>query len=210
MHRKNLTLLTDRVWTIALTLKPAKHQATLVHHYKSGFTLIELLIVLGILAILLASSVSNLMSSAPNTAVSQQAKQLQSLLSHARSVAIASRSRVFVCGATKSPESFEQTNETSLCDPHGIWSRGINIVLDTNNSLAVDSGDQIALDQPAIPGDMTLRWRGFRGKSHIEFLNSGSTFWQNGRFTLCVHSSPARSRNSSSTLPDEAMYRRSA
>ena len=131
------------------------------------------------------------MSSAPNTAVSQQAKQLQSRLSQARSVAIASRSRVFVCGATQSLESFEQINETSPCDPHGIWSQGINIVLDTNNSLAMDSGDQIALYQPAIPGDITLRWGGFRGKSHIEFLNSGSIFWQNDRFTLCVHSSPA-------------------
>ena len=97
------------------------------------------------------------MSSAPNTAVSQQAKQLQSQLSRARSVAIVSRSRVFVCGATNSPESFEHTNETSLCDPHGIWSQGIIIVLDTNNSLAVDSGDQIALYQPVIPADMSPR-----------------------------------------------------
>ena len=39
--------------------------------------------------------------------------------------------------------------------------------------------------QPAASERVVISWRGFRGRERIDFLPSGSTHWQNGRFTLC-------------------------
>lgn len=72
------------------------------------------------------------------------------------------------------------------CDLGGSWQHGIQVVIDQDDDQEPSAGDEVALYQPADGAAAVLSWRGFRGKNRIDFLPSGMTYWQNGRFTYCA------------------------
>ena len=152
-----------------------------------GFTLIEILVVISLLALLTALMTPNLQHGNPIVDLEQRAKALGSLINQARTLAITHRQRVFLCGAAPDGELFleDNLNRGVPCDIQGGWHNGIQVVIDQDGNQQPSAEDEVVLYQPADSERVVISWRGFRGRERIDFLPSGSTHWQNGRFTLC-------------------------
>ncbi|MDC3123581.1 GspH/FimT family pseudopilin [Gammaproteobacteria bacterium] len=152
-----------------------------------GFTLIEILVVISSLALLTALMTPNLQHGNPIVDLEQRAKALGSLINQARTLVITNRKRVFLCGAALDGElSLEDNlNQGVPCDIQGGWHNGILVVIDQDGDQQPSAEDVVVLYQPADSERVVISWRGFRGRERIDFLPSGSTHWQNGRFTLC-------------------------
>ena len=152
-----------------------------------GFTLIEILIVISLLALLTALMTPNLQHGNPIVDLEQRAQALRSLIKQARTLAITHRKRVFLCGAAPESEfSLEDNFSRGVpCDMQGGWHNGIQVVIDQDGNQQPSAEDEVVLYQPADSERVVISWRGFRGRERIDFLPSGSTHWQNGRFTLC-------------------------
>lgn len=156
-----------------------------------GFTLIELMICLSLIGALSSLLAPRLMETMPELTLERQTHQLQSLLSNARIHAMVNRTSTFVCPATQAslnPLAIGSGSADEWCDPHGNWHTGINIVLDSDADGAAGTTDSLVLQlnwHTGQGGAPRVLWRGFRDNGQIEFLPSGMTNWQNGRFMLC-------------------------
>lgn len=154
-----------------------------MHRFTPGFTLIEIMIVISIVALMAAVAAPQLFQHHVSLTLRQEAQQVQSLLNHARRLAMLHQQRVFVCSAIS--KTVDLMNQKQHCSDQGDWIHGITVVLDSNDDGLPNTSDPIMLYQGPSPYATQLRWRGFRGKNRIEFLAHGMTHWQNGRFTLC-------------------------
>ena len=152
-----------------------------------GFTLIEILVVISLLALLTALMTPNLQHGNPVVDLEQRAKALASLINQARTLAVSQRKRGFLCGAAPDGELFleDNLNRGVPCDRQGGWHNGIQVVIDQDRNQQPSAEDEVVLYQPADSERVVISWRGFRGRERIDFLPSGSTHWQNGRFNLC-------------------------
>ena len=99
-------------------------------------------------------------------------------------MAIAHDKRVFLCGAAASSENFKPLDIPSHIG--GSWQHRVQEVIDKDDDQEPSSGNEVALYQPADSRGAVLKWQGFRGKDHVDFVTSVMTHWQKGRFTLCV------------------------
>ena len=151
---------------------------------KAGFTLIEALITVSMLALFTALMMPSLHRVNPALNLEQRANALRSLIKQARTLAIAHDKRVFLCGAA--PDAETSMDIDSPCDLAGSWQHGVLVVIDQDGDQEPSTGDVVTLYQSADSRESVLSWRGFRGKSRVEFLPNGMTYWQNGRFTLCA------------------------
>jgi type IV fimbrial biogenesis protein FimT len=151
---------------------------------KAGFTLIEALVTVSMLALFTALMMPSLHRVNPALNLEQRANALRSLIKQARTLAIAHDKRVFLCGAA--PDAETSMDIDSPCDLAGSWRHGVLVVIDQDGDEEPSTGDVVTLYQPAGSRESVLSWRGFRGKSRVEFLPNGMTYWQNGRFTLCA------------------------
>lgn len=158
-----------------------------------GFTLLELLVTITLLATLAAISLSSFLSAHPEAALDRQADDLQSLLIHARRLAMQRGQRVFVCGAMDA--GVGATRADARCIDQALWPHGISVLADTNNDGAPSAGDRSLLYKAPMAAPAELRWRGFRSKNQITFLASGTTHWQNGRLSLCLPGAVVRQRD---------------
>ena len=156
----------------------------LAHATKTGFTLIEALITTSLLALFTALMIPSLQRVDPTLNLEQRASALRSLIKQARAMAIAHDKRVFLCGAAASSETIKPLHIP--CHTGGSWQHGVQVVIDQDDDQEPSSGDEVALYQPVDSRGSVLNWQGFRGKGRVDFLPSGMTHWQNGRFTLCV------------------------
>jgi Tfp pilus assembly protein FimT len=64
----------------------------------------------------------------------------------------------------------------------------VNVVLDRDQNGVIDAADALVFHlawdtSRGLPPE--VQWRSFRDDDHIEFLASGMTNWQNGRFIIC-------------------------
>jgi len=161
-----------------------------------GFTLIELLIWLSIIGTLSLLLVPRLLGAMPDLALTQQTHQLQSLLSNARILAMVRGTSTIVCPATVAsldPRNVGEGLADAWCDPHGNWQAGVNVVLDQDRNGSIDEADSLVLQLAWRTGQglpPQVQWRGFRDMGQIEFLATGMTNWQNGRFILCSDTHP--------------------
>lgn len=157
----------------------------------SGFTLIELLICLSVVGALSALLAPRLMSAMPELVLERQTLQLQSLLANARMIAMVNGRPTIVCPATAAslrPVNARNAASGSLCDPHGNWHTGVNVVLDHDHNGRSDDADPLVFHLAWHSGHglpPKVQWKSFRNNGQIEFLASGTTNWQNGRFVLC-------------------------
>ena len=166
----------------------------------SGFTLIELMICLSLIATLSAMLAPRLLETMPALVLERQTQQLQSLLSNARTLAMVHDSSTIVCPASTAslrPLNAENPLAGGWCDPHGDWQAGVNVVLDRDQNRSIDAADALVFHlawytSQGLPP--RIQWRGFRDDDQIEFLASGMTNWQNGRFIFCspTHQIPAK------------------
>ncbi len=166
----------------------------------SGFTLIELMICLSLIATFSTVLAPRLLESVPELVLERQARQLQSLLSNARTLALVHDSSTIVCPASTAsirPLNAENALVGDWCDPHGNWQAGVNVVLDRNQNRSIDAADNLVFHlawytSRGLPPQ--IQWRSFRDGDQIEFLANGMTNWQNGRFIMCspTHRIPAK------------------
>lgn len=156
----------------------------LAYATKTGFTLIEALITTSLLALFTGLMIPSLQRVDPTLNLKQRASALRSLIKQARTIAIVHDKRVFLCGAAASSESIKPLDIP--CHIGGSWQHGVQAVIDQDDDQEPSSGDEVALNQPADSCGSVLNWQGFRGKGRFDFLPSGMTHWQKGRFTLCV------------------------
>jgi prepilin-type N-terminal cleavage/methylation domain-containing protein len=112
----------------------------------SGFTLIELMICLSLIATLSTLLAPRLLETVPELVLERQARQLQSLLSNARTLALVHDSSTIVCPASTAsirPLNAENALAGDWCDPHGNWQTGVNVVLDRNQNRSIDAADNL-------------------------------------------------------------------
>lgn len=141
-----------------------------------------------------------LLETVPELVLERQARQLQSLLSNARTLALVHDSSTIVCPASTAsirPLNAENALAGDWCDPHGNWQTGVNVVLDRNQNRSIDAADNLVFHlawytSRGLPPQ--IQWRSFRDDDQIEFLANGMTNWQNGRFIMCspTHRIPAK------------------
>lgn len=158
-----------------------------------GFTLLELLVTITLLATLAAISLPRLMSAHPDATLERQADDLQSLLIHARRLAMQRRQRVFVCGAVVTDVG--EDGASAPCMDQPLWPHGISVLADSSGDGAPTAGDRSLMYEASMAAPAKLRWRGFHGKNQITFLSSCTTHWQNGRLSLCLPGAVVRQRD---------------
>ena len=142
----------------------------------SGFTLIELMICLSLIATLSTLPAPRLLETVPELVLERQARQLQSLLSNARTLALVHDSSTIVCPANTTsirPLNAENALAGDWCDPHGNWQTGVNVVLDRNQNRSIDAADNLVFHlawytSRGLPPQ--IQWRSFRDGDQIDFL----------------------------------------
>lgn len=142
-----------------------------------GRTLLELISALTILSILMAAALPTLQSTLQNIERTQTINQMISILHHARSRAVFSRSVVTLCsGATH-------------CSGNQYWQGNLLLFLDHNANGQLDENDEL-LYQTRVADDFSWHWN--RARGHIQFEADGTTRALNGTLTLCRNHTPQR------------------
>lgn len=104
----------------------------------------------------------------------QVIRQLYGLIQKSRHHAITNNTNIILC----------KSRDFVSCG--GSWSDGIIVFADTDGNRSVNGRETLlqAAEKPFDQG--TLFWRSFGNKSHLEFLPTGITNYQNGTFTYCI------------------------
>ena len=117
-----------------------------------------------------------------NNRIRSQSGNLMLQLTHARSEAMRTASRVTICPGTSG--GCTGTGSTS----EGKWESGWVAFIDTNSNTALDTGETVISVSAALDGDNTLRSDAF--STYISFRHDGSSAdisgaSQGGSFALC-------------------------
>ncbi len=148
-----------------------------------GFTLIELLVTISIAAILLTVAVPNFIAFVQNGRLTNQANDLVTALSLARSEAIKQSVPVSVCSRASNTACAATTN----------WDAGFLVFVDTNRNNTPDAGEVVQIRQE-LEGGNTLR---ANASTRITYQSSGfrSDGFGNDTFNLCDSRGAASGRS---------------
>ena len=129
--------------------------------YASGFTLIELMVTIAIIGLVALFGIPAFGDFVLNNRLRGQTSDFIGQLTHARSEAMRTATRVTVCPGTSSGCSGTQ------------WENGWVVFNDTNANAAVDSGETVIGIGAALDGGNTLRTAAFT--TYISFRHDGSS-----------------------------------
>lgn len=155
----------------------------------AGVTLIEILVVVAIVAILQSLAVPSFAAMLNSARMTMAVNSLFSSLLLARSEAIKRNARVVVCKSANG----------ATCVTSGGWEQGWIVFHDANNNGARDDGEDLVLQQAALPSSIR-----FSGNSpvvnYISYTPIGSASYTSGAFqagtlTACnVSATPVEAR----------------
>ncbi len=145
-----------------------------------GLTLLELLIVLSIVALLIGQALPSFADSVQRKRANLTMKNLNQLITAARSTAVSSGSMVTLCRSRNGVE----------CG--GRWSDGVMIFIDTDGDRKIDLGQQVLRYRRLENAGGDLYWRSFGNRQYLQFTARGFTNNQNGNFTYCPESGDRR------------------
>jgi type IV fimbrial biogenesis protein FimT len=148
-----------------------------------GFTLIDLLIVLSIVAILSALTLSAF-PVIEKYQVERNAKSVIQAVMYGRSLAISEGKSIFIC----------PSNDGQVCDKD--WSSTMLVYRNQDNDLNYGPQDELVYRFELTSQSSRVRWGSFRRKDYLELLPTGMTNFQNGTFTVC-----SKSKNTSTAIP---------
>jgi type IV fimbrial biogenesis protein FimT len=146
-----------------------------------GLTLIELLVALSLAGILLSLAAPSFRDLLAAQRASAASNAIIGAVRLARAAAISHRRTVVLCPA-----------DGDRCGGHADWPAGAWIFGDGNGNGERDDGEPLYGALPAFERGASLRWRSFRNRSHLRFLPTGLTAWQNGHFHYCPASADER------------------
>jgi type IV fimbrial biogenesis protein FimT len=139
-----------------------------------GFTLVELLVTVAVAAVCVHLSLPGMRAFVETQRAVAACNSIISTIALARATAILRRVPVTLC-----PRHGDQ------CGRGHHWRDGGLIFADLNRNGRIDTGEAVLGALPALPAGAVLRWRSFRNRSHLTFLPTGLTAWQNGHFQYC-------------------------
>ena len=142
----------------------------------AGFTLIELMITIAIIGIVALFGIPAFSDFILNNRIRGQTSDFVVQLTHARSEAMRTATRITLCPGTSS--GCAGTN----------WENGWVVFVDANANAAVDSGETVIGVGPALDGSNTLRSTAF--STYISFRHDGGSTSIDGSglagaFALC-------------------------
>ncbi len=141
-----------------------------------GFTLIELIITLSVVAILMLIATPSMQTMVVKNRMVTTLNELVADLNLARSEAIKRGQRTLLC----------KSSSGTQCDPNADWSDGWLLFHDSDGDRAVSANEQVIRVHAKLNKSIKLDYRGPSHRSHyVDFLASGETNNQNGRFWFC-------------------------
>lgn len=154
--------------------------ATAPPYPQSGLSLLELLISMTVLLVSVSIALPSFSRVIEEHRSEQVVLLLYGLIQKSRHHAITHNSHIVLC----------KSHDLSNCG--GSWKDGILVFIDTDGNHSLSGNDVLlqTIRTPFHKGE--LHWRSFGNKSHLEFLPSGSTNYQNGTFTYCIDKSDVK------------------
>lgn len=147
-----------------------------------GFTLIELIATLTIAAILIGVAIPAFTDFLNNTKIKSQTLTLRATLHFARESAVNQTKTVTVCPTLKGEQC------------HKNWSHSYMAFIDENENRQFDANDTVLSVKQVSDPNIKLRWRAFRKKTSLQWLDTGITNQQNGSFEYCYQNNPKYAR----------------
>jgi len=130
--------------------------------YTAGFTLIELMVTIVIIGIVALIGIPAFSDFILNNRIRGQTSDFVVQLTHARSEAMRTATRVTVCPGT-----------AGGCSGEPNWENGWVVFVDANANAAVDGGEAVIGIGPALDGGNTLRSTTF--STYISFRHDGGS-----------------------------------
>src|SRR5512139_1914792 len=148
---------------------------------QSGATLLALMVVLAVSAILLTVGIPSFASLINAGRLTSATNELVSSLHLTRSEAIKRNARAVMCPSA-----------TGASCTDGGWHQGWLVFHDANNNAALDTGESVILQQPAMPEGFRLTGNAPVSR-YISFSSTGaaklvSGEFQAGTLTVCQES----------------------
>ena len=131
-----------------------------------GFTLIELMITISIVAVIAMIGIPAMGDFILNNRIRSQSGNLMLQLTHARSEAMRTASRVTIC-----PGQVSDVTGDPVCNGTTAWENGWVSFVDTNKDPEENSGEKPLLISTALDGNNTLRSAVF--STYISFSPNG-------------------------------------
>lgn len=142
----------------------------------TGLTLLELLISLGILAILIGTSMPDFSEFTESISGKTTLRKLATAIQLGKSSAITNDTTVTLC---KSVDGLH-------CG--GNWQDGVLIFTDQNRDASIDENDKVIRHIRLPDSKGHIRFRAFQNKQALQLTSLGTTHYQNGSFTYCPFS----------------------
>ncbi|MDG9670394.1 GspH/FimT family pseudopilin [Hahella sp. CR1] len=141
--------------------------------HRKGFTLIELLAVIAILTITVGFGYPQLAHFIQKIKANSATNELLSLINFTRIQAVTGGKQITLC----------PSSDGNTCSNN--WNNTLYVFSDSNWNKKIDK-DETTYRVLERNSNYQLVWRGWGGQYYLRYQPDGTTYRQNGTFTLCT------------------------